>query len=56
MVVLLQDGPELDGGEGPSHYQLDRAAIQPAEDAGADATDKEDPESLHLRVAVEGLG
>jgi len=26
VVVLLQDGPELYGGEGPPHYQLDRAA------------------------------
>jgi len=46
VVVLFQDGPELDGGEGPPHYQLDRAAVQPAEDAGTDASDKENPELL----------
>jgi len=45
-----------DGGEGPPHYQLDRAAIQPAEDARADAGDKKDPELLQVGVAVEGPG
>ena len=48
MVVLLQHGLELNRCEGPPHYQLDRAAIQPAEDARADAGDKEDPESLQM--------
>jgi len=42
-----------DGGEGPPHYQLDRAAVQPAEDARADAGDKEDPELLQVGVAVQ---
>ena len=56
VVVLLQDGPDLNRGEGPPHYQLDRAAIQPAEDARADAGDKENPELLQGRVAVEGTG
>jgi len=55
-VVLLQDGPELDGGEGPSHYQLHGAAVQPAEDARANAGDKEDPELLEVGVAVQGPG
>jgi len=54
VVVLLQDGPELDRGEGPPHYQLDRAAVQSAEDARADAYDKEDPELLEVGVAVKG--
>jgi len=52
VVVLLQDGPELDGGEGPPHYQLDRAAVQPAEDARADATEKEDPELLQVGLPL----
>ena len=52
-MVLLQDSSELDGGEGPPHYQLDRAAVQPAEDAGANAGDKEDPELLQVGVAVQ---
>jgi len=55
VVVLIQDGPELDGGEAPPHY-LDRAAVQPAEDARADAGDKEDPELLQVGVAVKGPG
>ena len=56
VVVLLQDGPELDGGEGPPHAQLHGAAVQPAEDARADAGDKEDPELLQVGVAVQGPG
>ena len=39
-MVLLQDGPGLDGGEGPPHYEFHRAAVQPAEGARADAGDK----------------
>jgi len=57
VVVLLQDDPEMDGGEGPPHAQLhDELAVQPAEDAGADADDKEDLELLQVGVAVEGPG
>jgi len=56
VVVLLQDGPELDGGEGPPHVQLHGAAIQPAEDARADAGDKKNPELLKVGVAVKGSG
>ena len=52
VVVLLEDGPELDGGEGPPHVPLQGAAIQSAEDARADAGDKEDPELLQVGVAV----
>ena len=56
-MVLLQDDPEMDGGEGPPHAQLhDELAVQPAEDARADAGDKDDPELLQVRVAVEGPG
>ena len=54
--ILLQDGPELDGGEGPPHVQLQGAAVQPAEDAGADAGDQEDPELLQVGIAVECSG
>jgi len=53
-VVLLQDGPELEGGEGPPHIQLhDELAVQLAEDAGANAGDKENPELLQVEVAVQ---
>jgi len=42
-----------DGGEGPPHSQLhDELAVQPAEDAGANAGDKENPELLQVGVAV----
>jgi len=53
-VVLLQDGPELEGGEGPPHYELHGAAVQPAKDARANAGDKEDPELLQVGIAVKG--
>jgi hypothetical protein len=52
VMVLLQDGLELDGGECPPHFQLHRASIQPAEDAGADAGDKEDPELLQVGLPL----
>ena len=53
MVVLLNDGPELGGGEGPPHIQLhDELAVQPAEDARADAGDKEDPELLQVGLPL----
>ena len=45
-----------DRGEGPPHYQLDRAAVQPGEDARADAGDKEGPELPQVQVAVKGPG
>ena len=45
-----------DGGEGPPHIQFPGAAIQPAEDARADAGDEGDPELLQVGVAVEGPG
>jgi len=42
VVVFLQDGPELDGGEAPPHVQLHGAAIPLAESARANADDKLD--------------
>ena len=38
------------------HYQLDRATVQLAEDAGANVGDKENPELLQVGVAVQGPG
>jgi len=35
------------------HYQLDRATVQLAEDAGANVGDKENPELLQVGVAVQ---
>jgi hypothetical protein len=56
VVVLIQDGPELDGGEGPPYYQVHVAAVHPAKDARADAGDENDPELLQVRVAVQSSG
>ena len=55
-MVLLQDCPELDGGECPPHVQLHGAAVQPTEGARADGGDKQDPELLQVGVAVKGPG
>ena len=55
VVVLLQDGHELEEGVGPAHIQLSDVAVQPAEDAGVVAADEEDPVALQFRVAVDGL-
>jgi hypothetical protein len=45
-----------DGGEGPPHYQLRGAAVQPAENAREDAGDEDDPVLLQVGVAVKGPG
>jgi hypothetical protein len=45
-----------DGSECPPHVQLhDELAVMPVEDARADAGDKEDPELLQMRVAVQSV-
>jgi hypothetical protein len=44
-----------DGGEGPPHYQVHGAAIQPAEEGRADAGE-DDPELMQVGVAVKGSG
>jgi hypothetical protein len=53
VVVLLQDGHELEDCEGAAHIQLREVTIQPAEDAGVVATDKEDLVALQFQVAIE---
>jgi hypothetical protein len=53
MVVLLQDGHELDGGEGPADLQLGEVPIQLAEDARVIAADVEDLVALQALVAVQ---
>ena len=56
VVVLLQNGHELKGSEGPAHIQLGDVPVQPAEDAGVVAADEEDLIALQFRVAVDGSG
>lgn len=56
VVVLLQYGHELEGGEGSAHFQLGDVPVQPAEDAGVVAADEEDLIALQFRVAVDGSG
>jgi hypothetical protein len=38
-MVLIQNCPELNGGQGPLRHQLDRAAVVLAEDARAGAVE-----------------
>jgi len=54
VAVLIQDGHELEGGEGPADLQLGDVAIQPAENAGVVARDVEGPVALQIDVAVQG--
>ena len=56
VVVLFQDGHELERGEGPAHIQLVNVAVQAAEDAGVVAADEEDLVALQFQVAVESVG
>ena len=56
MVVLLQNGHELEGCEGPAHIQLGDVPVQSAEDAEVVAADEEDLIALQFRVVGDGLG
>ena len=56
VVVLLQDGHELEEGDGAAHFQFREVAVQSAEDAGVVATDEEDLVALQFQVAVQGAG
>lgn len=55
MVVLLQDGHQLEYSEGPADLQLGDFAVQPTEDARVVARDVEDLVSLQVKVTVQGL-
>ena len=55
VVVLLQDGHELEGCKGAADLQLCEVAIQPTEDAGVVAADVEDLVALQFEVAVQGF-
>ncbi len=48
MVVLLQDGHELEGRKGPPDLQLGEPAIQPTEDARVVAADIKDLVALQI--------
>lgn len=48
MVVLLQDGHQLEYSEGPADLQLGDFAVQPTEDARVVARDVEDLVSLQV--------
>jgi len=56
VVVLLQDGHELEDSEGAAHFYLRDVAVQPIEDAGVVATDEADLVALQFQVAVQGTG
>lgn len=55
MVVLLQDGHELEDCEGPADLQLSDISVQPAEDARVVARDVEDLVSLQVKATVQGI-
>jgi len=40
VVVLLQDGHELEEGVGAAHFQFREVAVQPIDDAGVVAADE----------------
>ena len=56
VVVLLQNGHELEDCEGAAHIQFREVAVQPAEDAGVVAADEEGLAALQFQVAVDGAG
>ena len=56
VVVLIQNGHELKGGEGPAHIQLGDIAVQTAEDARVVAADEDDLVALQVEMAVDDSG
>ena len=56
VMVLLQDGHELEGCEGPPDLQLREVTIHPAEDARVVATDEKDLVVLQFQLAALGFG
>jgi hypothetical protein len=56
VVVLLQDGHELEDGEGAAYFQFRDVSVQSAEDAGVVTADEEDLVALQFQVAVQGAG
>ena len=50
VMVLLQNGHELEEGVGPADLQLGEVAIQAAENAGVVATDKKDLVALYASL------
>ena len=55
MVVLLQDGHELEGCEGSAHFQLREVAIKTAQDTGIVAADEKNLVTLQFQMAVQGF-
>ena len=55
VVILLQDGHELEAGESPAHIQFGDIAIQAAQDTGVVAANEEDFVPLQVEVAVDGI-
>ena len=55
MLLLLQDGHELEDGKGSADLQLCDVSIEPAEDAGVVARDVEDLVSLQVKMTVQGF-
>ena len=53
---FCRNGHELEDSEGAAHFQLSDVAVQPIEDAGVVAADKEDLVALQFQVAIEGAG
>jgi len=53
VVILLQDGHDLERGEASSHLQLRKRAMELAQDAGEITRYVEDLESLQVWVAIE---
>ena len=55
VVILLQNGHELEDGESAADLQLCEVTIQLAEDAGVVARDVEDLVSLQVKMTVQGF-
>ena len=55
VVVLFQDGHELEDCKGAANLQLGDVSVEPAEDARVVTADEEDLVSLQVKMAVQGF-
>lgn len=56
VAAFLQDGHELEDGEGPADLQGGEPAVQAAQEPGVVAADEEDLKPLQVKVPVQGSG
>ncbi len=55
MLILIQDGHQLERGESSPNIHLGEIAVKATEDAGIVASYEADPVTLQFKVAIQGI-